>query len=226
MRGRLSPLVIALPLLILAYFSGYAVTSRVSVDLSGHLEVFSSGFREMKILLADLLYLQIDRYHHIITYQGYDWRIITDYLPQLWLVTQLNPGFGEAYADGGYHLAVNLGLVDEGVELLRRGMENCPDDPAVVWEYAYVTWETGTLPPRLQTESILYYLNLERRLGLTSVDIERYTSAMNACRLLWWTYEDYTERRNSGRIARRYRDRVDAMLEIRTITRELQEVQT
>jgi hypothetical protein len=220
MRRPLSPLLLAVPLLILAYVSGYAVTSRMSVDLSGHLEVFSSGLREVRTFLADLLYLQIDRYHHILMYQGYDWKVITDYLPQLWLVTRLNPTFGEAYAEGGYQLAINLGRVEEGVELLLTGLENCPDDPGVLWEYAYVTWKTGSLPHREQAESVWNYLELERRLDMSAADLEPYTNAMNACRLLWWTFDDYAERSNNARIAERYRRRIDVMVRVRAMMRE------
>jgi hypothetical protein len=220
MRRFLSPLLLAVPLLLLAYISGYAVTSRLNVDLSGHLEVFSSGLREVRTFLADLLYLQLDRYHHILLYQGYDWKVVTDYLPQLWLVTRLDPSFGEAYADGGYHLAINLGHVEDGIELLLMGMENCPDDPDVSWEYAYVTWKTGSLSRREQVESVWSYLRLERRLDMSASVIERYTNAMNACRLLWWTFEDYAGRADNTRIAERYRRRVDVMLRIRAMVRE------
>jgi hypothetical protein len=199
------------------------VTSRIQVDLSGHMEVFSSGFSEVRTFLADLLYLQIDRYHHILMYQGYDWRVVSDYLPQLWLVTRLNPTFPEPYIEGGYHLAVNLGYAEEGIGLLREGLRNCPDDPGVLWEYAYVSWEVDALPPGEQARSLWDFLKLERRLGITAAQPDRYASVMNAGRLLWWTFRDYPERANHLRIAGRYESRVQLMMEIRRITREVQE---
>ncbi len=223
MQRVVTPLAVALPLLLTAYFAGNAVTDRIRVDLSDHMEVFSSGFDEIRVFIADLLYLQIDRYHHIMTYQGYDWKVITDYLPHLWLITKLNPTFPEAYIEGGHHLAVNLGYVDEGLHLLREGIRNCPDNPGILWEYAYVSWETGALTSHELSTSLWNFLALERRLDLQATEITRYTNAMNARRLLWWTFEGDTSRVNHIRIAERYKTRIELMLQIRKLTRNAQE---
>jgi hypothetical protein len=223
LRRVVTPLTVALPLLIIAYFTGAFITDHVRVDLSEHMKIFSSGFEEIRIFLADLLYLQIDRYHHIMTYQGYDWRVITDYLPQLWLITKLNPTFSEAYIEGGNHLAVNLGYVEEGLQVLREGLRNCPNDPAIVWEYAYVSWKTGALPPRELSMSLWNFLALERRSDLLAVELTWYTNAMNARRLLWWTFEDYTDHADHIRIAECYRISIELMMQIRGLCRAVQE---
>jgi len=222
MRRTLSLLAVSAFLLCLAYLSGNTVTRETSIDLSGHMEVFSSGFDEIKRIAANILYLQLDDYHHIMMYQGYDWVTVTDYLPHIWLITRLNPGFPDPYREGGYHLAVNLGFIDEGIELLQSGLVHCPDDPGVSWDYAYVCWEVEYGSLRSRKENVWHYLDLCGELDLTTTDLDQHTSMMNANRLLRFMFEDESSRCNNLVIARHYERRINLMSSIRTLTREFQ----
>ncbi len=222
MTGTPTLLVISAFLLCLAFVSGNAVSREASIDLSGHIEVFSSGFDEIKRLAANVLYLQLDEYHHIMMYQGYEWVTVTDYLPHLWLITRLNPGFPDPYREGGYHLAVNLGFTDEGIELLRSGMLNCPDDPGISWEHAYVCWEVEYGSLRSRQDNVWRFLELCGELDLTAADIDQHISMMNASRLLKFMFEDESSRSNSPGIASHYERRIDLMSSIRALTREFQ----
>jgi hypothetical protein len=222
MTGTPALLVISAFLLCLAFVLGNAVSSEASIDLSGHMEVFSSGFDEIKRIAANVLYLQLDEYHHIMMYQGYEWVTVTDYLPHLWLITRLNPEFPDPYKDGGYHLAVNLGFTDEGIELLRSGLLHCPDDPGISWEYAYVCWEVEYGSLRSRQENAWRFLELCGELDLTAADMEQHTSMMNANRLLKFMFEDESSRSGSPCIASHYERRINLMSSIRALTKEFQ----
>jgi len=222
MTGTPALLVLSAFLLCLAFVSGNAVSREASIDLSGHMEVFSSGFDEIKRIAANVLYLQLDEYHHITIYQGSEWVTVTDYLPHLWMITRLNPGFPDPYVEGGYHLAVNLGYTDEGIELLKRGLLHCPDDTGISWEYAYVCWEMeyGSLQSR--QDNVWRFLELCGELDLTAADVDQHTSMMNANRLLKFMFEDESSRSGSQGIALHYERRINLMSSIRALTREFQ----
>lgn len=71
----------AVAFLTAAVVSGTAVSRKASVNTFEHIEVLGSGFQRLKHFAASALYLQLDDYHHIATYQGISWAEVTDYLP-------------------------------------------------------------------------------------------------------------------------------------------------
>lgn len=222
MTGTRALLVVSAFLLFVAFVSGNAVSREASIDLSGHMEVFSSGFDQIKRIVANILYLQLDEYHHIMIYQGSEWVTVTDYLPHIWLITRLNPTFPDPYKEGGYHLAVNLGFIDEGIELLQRGLLYCPDNPGISWEYAYVSWEVEYGSLRSRQDNTWHFLELCGELDLTAADVDQHTSMMNANRILKFMFEDESSRLNSSVIALHYERRIELMSSIRLLTREFQ----
>lgn len=155
-------------------------------------------------MLASYLLVQIDNYHHIWIYQGGDWRRDTNYMQQVWLVSKLRPDIPDNYSDGGYQLAVNLGMVEEGLELLRRGMAECPDDLSLRWSYATVAWQTVENDPRLVQEACWSYLDLLRRQSAPPCSEET-----NILRILGWMCEADSARMNSRRLADLYSRRAD-----------------
>ena len=200
------PVVFAVIFLAAAVVFGRLATGSYTRGNPQAAEALSSGSRQIGTVLADVLWLQLDRYHHIWMYQGYDWATATDYLPQLWLITKLDPDFAEAYIDGGYHLGVNLGYPEEGLELLDQGVINCPDDEEVFWEKAVVLWETNYRGYRATHEAVWDYLRLvSKKRG----DIAHPWNEANANMLLEFTFEEDSLRRNHMRIAERYSNRTD-----------------
>ncbi len=99
---------LAVVFLFIAVVSG-RIAGETAWENEAASEAVSSGAGEIGSILADILWLQLDQYHHIWMYQGNEWTTATDYLPQLWLIIKLDPTFAEAYIDGGYHLVRNLG---------------------------------------------------------------------------------------------------------------------
>lgn len=159
---------IALPLvsfLLLAgaIFSGNAVSGRISINTFQHVEAVGSGFQRLKHFIASALYLQLDDYHHIEMYQGIPWDSVTDYLPQMWLIAKLDPHFTDIYTDAAYHLAVNLGQVEEGMDFILEGLENNPDSLDVRFEYTFLLWETGMGSPEEIISECSAYRDLVRR---------------------------------------------------------------
>jgi len=125
-----------------------------------------TGLDQVRLIAAEVLYLQLDDYHHIMVFQGYDWTAIADYLPQIWLIVNLKPDFWQAYEDGAYQLAVNLGMQEEGMELLERGLANCPGNSALLWQNVVIRWrlEIGSVRERLAACAM--YARALRRDGL------------------------------------------------------------
>lgn len=149
--------------LTLAVFSGLSVSRRATVDTFQHIQVFGSGFQRLKHFVASALYLQLDDYHHIEQFQGTPWTQVTDYLPQMWLIAKLDPTFTDVYTDGAYHLAVNLGSVDEGMSFIREGVRNNPDSLDIRFEYANLLWVTDTGSTEDIIAETMVYRSLLRR---------------------------------------------------------------
>ena len=153
----------ALLFFALAFFSGSAVKNQYRVDLSGNLDTFGSGIDRLRRVAASALYLQMDDYHHIGMYQGQSWNTITDYLPQAWLVARLDPGFSAVYVDAANHLAVNLGMVEEGLSFAREGLRQNPDSLDIAYEYAFLLFQTGTGSTDESFRAVFHYNRLLRR---------------------------------------------------------------
>jgi len=159
---RLVPLGAAAVFLALAFTSGNAVRDEHRADISGNLRTIGSGIDRLRRVAASEIYLQMDDYHHIGMYQGQSWATITDYLPQAWLVSRLDPGFSVVFVDAANHLAVNLGMVEEGLELAREGIRHNPDSLDIAFEYAFLLFETGAGSSRETVLAVMHYHELLR----------------------------------------------------------------
>lgn len=197
----------ALLFLLIAVIAGNAATGGSSGGNAAGRKTVEAGAGQLGEILADILWLQMDRYHHIWMYQGEDWVTNTDYLPQLWLVIHLNPDFPDAYIDGGNHLAINLGMPEEGLRLLERGVVNCPDNERVFWERLIVLWQTGYEGYRGTRLAAWDYLELVRK--KRGVIADPWNEA-NASMIVGFTFRDDTLRRNADRFSLRYEERREA----------------
>lgn len=63
----------------------------------------------------------------------------TQSLPMIKLVTLLAPDFEDAYSVGAW-IVVQRGLVDEGIELAKQGVENNPASGILRTNYAQILW--------------------------------------------------------------------------------------
>ncbi len=166
---------------------------------AGVLEPADRGLDEIRLILAEVLYLELDDYHHIMTYQGYDWTAIRDYLPQIWLIVRLKPDFWQAYQDGAYQLAVNLGSTAEGLRLLEEGIENCPGNLDLLWQNVVIRWRTGTGQPRERLQACLEYSRAVRAPGLPD---PHPVELRNAALISTWIMEEGSGTRDSLTAAR------------------------
>jgi len=195
----LLPLAVAVAALSLAVISGREASRHVGGGSS--LEVLSSGLDQIRGFIGDLIYLKIDRYHHIWMYQGHEWEQATDYLPMIWLVSRLKPEYARNYIDGGHHLAINLGRVEEGVEFMRRGLLRCPGSLELAWEYAVVLWQTGYGTMTQRQRAVWNYLDMVRR---RRGDMDDPWNEYNAFTMLRELFEADSTRRKHVRIAALY----------------------
>ncbi len=205
MRVKYGPYIFAAVFLLIAIFAGdIASVSDGGNEIAS--EAVSSSVGEIGSVLADALWLQLDQYHHIWMYQGNDWVTATDYLPQLWLIVKLDPTFADAYVDGGYHLAINLGRQEEGLELLNEGIRRCPGNEKILWEKLIVLWKSGYFGYRATEEAAWAYLDLVKK--KRGQIVEPWNEA-NASMILQFTFEDDSLRLNHTRISERYAERSD-----------------
>ncbi len=167
-------------------------------------EAVSSGLGEIGGILADLLWLQLDQYHHIWMYQGNEWMTATDYLPQLWLIIKLDPTFTEAYIDGGYHLTINLGYPEEGLRLLQEGVRQCPYNEQMRWERLVVLWQSSYYGPRAIQEAAWDYMTLVKE---KRGQIRDPWNEANASLILELCFKDDSLRYNHMQISERYAER-------------------
>ncbi|MBN2585898.1 MAG: hypothetical protein JXA64_01840 [Candidatus Fermentibacteraceae bacterium] len=216
MRRELFLYLFAVLFLALAVVTGSLASSGRHCGNDAAEATVTAGVGEIGRVLADILWLQMDRYHHIWMYQGRDWTSATDYLPQLWLVIRLNPGFPDAYIDGAYHLGINLGFPEESMRLLQQGVRNCPDNEGVYWERLIVLWQSNYLGTRETRLAAWDYLDLVRRKG---GNISDPWNEANAAMIIGFTFQDDTLRRNSSRLAERYIERREFMDLSRAVAR-------
>ncbi|RKZ05115.1 hypothetical protein DRQ25_16665 [Candidatus Fermentibacteria bacterium] len=200
----------SLYLLAVIFLSIAVISGRIADESTWENETasqaVSSGAGEIGGILADLLWLQLDRYHHIWMYQGNEWMTATDYLPQLWLIIKLDPTFAEAYIDGGNHLAINLGHPEEGLRLLAEGVRQCPDNEKMRWERLIVLWQTYYYGSRSIQEAAWDYMTLvKEKRGLI---VDPWNEA-NAALILELCFEDDSLRFNHTEISERYGERCD-----------------
>ena len=172
--------------LFLAVTAGISVSSRASIDTFEHIQALGSGFQRLKHFTASALYLQLDDYHHIEQFQGTSWTEVTDYLPQMWLIAKLDPSFTNVYTDAAYHLAINLGHVEEGMDFIREGVRNNPDSLDVLFEYAFLLWRTGIGSHEEIIDETLFYRSLVRR---RNGDIEHFYNEPSSSTILSEVFE-------------------------------------
>lgn len=195
----------AIVFLAIAVFTG-RIASETTVENKAASETVSSSAGEIGGILANILWLQLDQYHHIWMYQGNEWITATDYLPQLWLIIKLDPSFAEAYIDGGNHLSINLNRPEEGLRLLEEGVRQCPGNELILWERVVVLWKSDYYGPRATEESAWEYLNLVKR---KNGQIDEPWNEANAAMILEFVFEDDSLRRNHMEISERYAQRCD-----------------
>lgn len=88
--------------------------------------------------IAAYIWIKSDFYWH--EYEG-DWRSDKNIMPLIRIVTMFDPNMAQAYEFGGYHLAINLGKVKEGVAYLKEGLRNNPDNAGINYTYAFVSFK-------------------------------------------------------------------------------------
>lgn len=205
MAAGMRHMALTLAFLGIAVLAGATASDRAP-ESSRAAEAASGASGLLRGILADALLIQMDNYHHIWIFNGGDWRVDTGYLEHLWLVSRLKPDIPSVYADGGYHLAVNLGLVEEGLAFLDRGIRCCPDDMELLWVREVVIWQCLPGEHDMLEKACLDYLAAvrARRLPVGS-------NEMNTNLILGWTLESDSARSNHAVLGRRYLARADIM---------------
>lgn len=210
MRKEYSLYVLAVVFLFISVVSGRIATDNTWKNEAAS-QAVSSGAGEIGAILADILWLQLDRYHHIWMYQGNEWMTATDYLPQIWLIIKLDPTFEEAYIDGGYHLTINLGHIEEGLRLLQEGVRQCPDSERMLWERLIVLWQSNYYgssaiqdSSRAIQEAAWDYMALVKH---KRGQISDPWNEANASLIIGFSFENDSLRRNHMEISERYSQR-------------------
>jgi hypothetical protein len=86
---------------------------------------------EFRSVIANLLWIKVERYHHEYIQTNADWRANKEILPLIKVITDLDPHFTDAYVCGAWMLCMGLNRTDEGVVYLKEGIQNNPDNMTV-----------------------------------------------------------------------------------------------
>jgi hypothetical protein len=86
---------------------------------------------EFRAVIANLLWVKVEKYHHEFIRTNNDWRADKDILPLVRIITDLDPSFVEAYILGGWMLSMGLHREGEGIDYLKEGLRNNPDSMAI-----------------------------------------------------------------------------------------------
>jgi hypothetical protein len=200
--------------LAIACVAGMAVERQARGDASLALNAAGTGLSRIRGLLADILYLRADQYYHMGMFRGESWAEESDYLPIIWLVVELRPDFAPVYADGAYQLVVNLGMTEEGLRLLERGLRECPDDAELRWQNLVIRWQAGTGTPEDRRGAARDFLTFVRRNYPFSPPSEQ---ERNAALIQSWLFEEDSTRRASPEIASLYETRWRAVQSLRRV---------
>lgn len=116
--------------LILVMLSGIAVLdttmdgSRPKAESNGSVAMALAG--QFRTVMANLLWIKLENYHHEFIAKHSDWTRNTDAMGLARLITRLDPHFPEAYATGARMLVGN-DKVKEAKAYLEEGVENNPN---------------------------------------------------------------------------------------------------
>jgi hypothetical protein len=86
---------------------------------------------EFRSVIANLLWIKVERYHHEFVRTNADWRANKEILPLIKMITDLDPHFTDAYLCGSWMLCMGLNRTDEGIAYLKEGVRNNPDNMGV-----------------------------------------------------------------------------------------------
>lgn len=142
---------------------------------------------EFRSVIANLLWIKVERYHHEFIQTNGDWRANKEILPLVKVITDLDPHFTDAYILGGWMLCMGLDRCDEGVSYLKEGASNNPHNMAV-------HEVLGTIYARKlkQPEKALPYLRKAQQLSADDWDRRRMRRLINTVRVM----QDQTHRTN------------------------------
>ena len=121
---------------------------------------------EFRSVIANVLWIKVEKYHHEFIRTNADWRVDTEILPLIKVITDLDPHFTDAYICGAWMLCMGLDRTDEGLAYLREAARNNPDSMAV-YEI------TGTIYARRLNQPRRALPYLRRALQLSADDWDR-----------------------------------------------------
>jgi len=82
---------------------------------------------ETRFTLAALLWIKVDNYHHEYQMRG-EYFKNPPLLQLTRFITYLDPHFAQAYSVGGYDLAMTFKEKDRGIDFIKEGLHNNPQD--------------------------------------------------------------------------------------------------
>ncbi|MDO8681877.1 MAG: hypothetical protein Q7N50_00135 [Armatimonadota bacterium] len=86
---------------------------------------------EFRSVIANVLWIKVEKYHHEFIRTNTNWRANKEILPLVKVITDLDPHFVDAYLLGSWMLCMGMDRTNEGIEYLKEGVHNNPDNMAV-----------------------------------------------------------------------------------------------
>jgi len=91
---------------------------------------------EFRSVIANVLWIKVEAYHHEYIRTNTDWRADKNVLPLIKIITDLDPHFVEAYLCGSWMLCKGLRRTHEGLAYLNEGLMNNPSSREINEQFA------------------------------------------------------------------------------------------
>ena len=91
---------------------------------------------EFRTVIANVLWIKVEKYHHEYIRANRDWRADADVLPLMKMITDLDPHFVEAYLCGSWMLCTGLNRTHDGLAYLNEGLTNNPSSREINEQFA------------------------------------------------------------------------------------------
>lgn len=128
---------------------------------------------QFRTVIANLLWMKADRYHHEYMEHNGQWAKDSDILPLMRLVTLFDPHFTQAYSAGAWMLGLYLGKPGPARSYLAEGIRNNPRSSDLHETMGLLAWRCDG-----NVEAALEHLRLARDYAERAFDHDRLSRSV------------------------------------------------
>jgi len=135
--------------------------------------VYANIAGQFRTVLANMLWMKADQYHHEFIEHNPHWTQNRDVLPLMKMVTVMDPHFVQAYTNAAWMLGLYQNRPAEARAFLLEGLRWNPSSSEIYETLAILAWRNDHNP-----RATLRYLERARACARTDFDYRRYSSSI------------------------------------------------